>query len=150
MTTRLTIDTNVFVYALDASDPLKQGIALRVIEVCRDRDCAIAIQVLGECYAALTRKLRRAPWEAAQAVRNVMVQFPHFQSTSSAVDRALSEAAAGRYAYWDALLLAAAHEAGRAACFSEDMQDGAVFGAVEVVNPFGPDGLSSRAMALLS
>jgi len=150
MTARLTIDANVLVYALDARHPLKQGGALKVIDACRDKDCAIALQVFSEHYAALTRKLRRAPWEAAQAVRNIMLQFPHFQATSSAVDRALSEAAAGRYGYWDALLLAAAHDAGRAVCFSEDMQDGAVLGAVEVVNPLGPNGLSARAMALLS
>lgn len=146
----LTIDTNVFVYALDSSDPLKQQIAMDVIEACRSKDCVIGLQVLGELYAAVTRQLRRAPWEAAQAVRNIMVQFPHFTATAASVDRALSEAAAGRYSYWDALLLSAAHEAGRRTLFSEDMHDGAVLGAVEVVNPFGSAGLASRAAALLA
>ena len=33
---------------------------------------------------------------------------------------------------------------------SEDMQDGAVLYGVEIVNPFGPDGVSPRAVERLA
>jgi predicted nucleic acid-binding protein len=146
---RATIDTNVFVYMLDARDPAKQVAALELVESLRSRDCSISLQACGELYAAVTRRLRRAPWEAAQAARNLLAAFPVFGSTRNAVERALAEAMVGRFGYWDALLLASANEAGCAACFSEDMADGTRLGAVEVVAPFGPSGLSERALAIL-
>ena len=69
------------------------------------------------------------------------------RSSSSAV---LAEAAAGRFSYWDALLLSAADAAGCTALLTEDMSDGARFGRVEIVNPFAPNGLSARAQELLT
>jgi predicted nucleic acid-binding protein len=146
---RATIDTNVFVYMLDARDPAKQVAALELVESLRNRDCSISLQACGELYAAVTRRLRRAPWEAAQAARNLLTAFPVFGSTRNAVERALAEAMVGRFGYWDALLLASANEAGCAVCFSEDMADGTRLGAVEVIAPFGPGGLSEHALAIL-
>jgi predicted nucleic acid-binding protein len=150
MTVRTTIDTNVFVYALDARDATKQATAIQLIEALRTGDCRVSLQSCGELYAALTRRLRRAPWEAGQAARNVAASFETFGASRTAVERALSEAMAGRFSYWDALLLSSAHEADCSICFSEDMDDGARLGSVEVVSPFGPAGLSERAMRILS
>jgi predicted nucleic acid-binding protein len=146
MSTRITLDTNVFIYALDARDPGKQSSAIALIQGLRGKDCAISLQVCSETYAALTRKLKRAPWEAAQAARNVLALFPVFSTSRPAVERALAEAAAGRFQYWDALLLATAHESSCDVCFSEDMADGTKLGRIEVATPFAPDGsLSARA-----
>jgi len=146
---RVTIDTNVFVYMLDAREPSKQAAAAELVERLRAGDCHVALQACGELYAALTRRFRRAPWEAAQASRNLLAAFPAFGTSRSAVERALAEAMAGRFGYWDALLLASADEAGCELCFSEEMADGARLGAVEVVAPFGPDGISDRARRIL-
>jgi predicted nucleic acid-binding protein len=146
---RTTIDTNVFVYMLDERDPAKQVAAIELIERLRSGDCAISLQTVGELYAALTGRLKRAPWEAAQAARNVLAAFPSFGASRTAIERALAEAMAQRFSYWDALQLAAANEAGCALCFTEDMSDGAKLGNVELVHPFGPRGLSDRARAFL-
>lgn len=146
---RFSIDTNIFVYALDSREPAKQSIAIELLERTRGGDCAVGLQVCGELYAALTRRLKRAPWEAGQAARNAMAAFDNFAASRSAVERALAEAMAGRFSYWDALLLASAREAGCAILFSEDMADGVRLGDIEVVNPFGAKGLSTRARALL-
>lgn len=147
---RATIDTNVFFYVLDSRDPLKQAAAQVLVEALRGEDCHVALQVCGELYASITKKLRRAPWEAGQAARNVLVAFPTFATSRSAVERALAEASAGRFSYWDALLLASAAEAGCKLCFSEDMADGIRLGDIEVVAPFGPSGISERARSLLT
>lgn len=146
---RATIDTNIFVYMLDARDVAKQAAALELVDGLRSRGCGIALQVCGELYAALTRRLKRAPWEAAQAARNVLAAFDTYGASRTAVERALAESMAGRFSYWDALLLASAHEAECTVCFSEDMAPGARIGSVEVVAPFGPGGMSDRARNLL-
>ena len=146
----LSVDTNVFVYAVDQSEPRKQAIALEVGRRAQVQGAAIALQVCGEFYVASTRRLKRAPWEAAQAARNLMTAFPTFSAGRAHAERALAEAAAGRFSYCDALLLSAADAAGCTALLTEDMSDGARFGRVEIVNPFAPDGLSARAQELLT
>jgi predicted nucleic acid-binding protein len=146
---RATVDANVFVYMLDARDVGKQSAAGELVRRLRGRDCCVSLQACGELYAALTRRLRRASWEAAQASNNLLTAFPSFGPSRRSVERALAEARAGRFGYWDALLLASAHEAGCTVCFSEDMADGKTLGSVEVVAPFGPDGLSDRARSFL-
>jgi predicted nucleic acid-binding protein len=146
----LSVDTNIFVYAVDQSDPAKQTVALEVGLRAQASGAAIGVQVCGEFYVASTRGLKRAPWEAAQAARNLMTAFATFSADRANVERALAEAAAGRFSYWDALLLSAADSAGCTVLFSEDMSDGARFGRVEIVNPFAPDGLSARADELLT
>lgn len=147
---RTTIDTNVFVYMLDGRDPNKQQAAIEIVEGLRLGDCAISLQTVGELYAALVRRLKRAPWEAAQASYNVLTAFPSYGTSRDAVERALAEARQGRFSYWDAHQLATAHEAGCDLCFSEDMSDGDVLGRVRVIRPFAADGtLSVRARATL-
>ena len=146
---RTTIDTDILVYMVDARDVAKQAVAIDLVQGLRAHDCRVALQVCGELYAALTRRLKRAPWEAAQATRNVLAAFDTYGASRSSVERALSEAMAGRFSYWDALLLASANEAQCDVLFSEDMNPGARLGTVEVVTPFGPSGLSDRAREIL-
>ncbi|HEX7378498.1 MAG TPA: hypothetical protein VF278_15370 [Pirellulales bacterium] len=38
--------------------------------------------------------------------------------------------------HWDSLLIAACQEAGASYLYTEDMQDGADYGGVKIVNPF--------------
>ncbi len=147
---RVTIDANIFIYAVDAREPEKQRLAHRLIMGLQKLDCLITLQCAGETYAALTRRLKRAPWEAAQAARNIMTAFDTCPASATAVERALAEAMAGRFSYWDALLLTAADEAGCKICFSEDMGDGARLGGIEVRNPFAGHRLSPIAEATVS
>jgi predicted nucleic acid-binding protein len=146
----LTADTNLFVYNVDPRDPIKYDIACSLVDALRAIAAPVAFQVVGEFYSALTRKLRRSTWEAAQAARNLTVSFPMFGTSGECIERALAEASAGRFSYWDALLLTSADLAGCTVLLSEDMADGARLGGIEVVQPFGPGGLSDRAQAALS
>ena len=57
--------------------------------------------------------------------------------------------ASGRLSYWDALMLASAREVGCTTFISEDLQDGARLFGLEIVNPFGATGPSSRVCELL-
>ena len=57
MTEAIFVDTNVWVYAVDAADPAKRERALEVTAPARDRDLVISTQVLAEFYAVVTRKL---------------------------------------------------------------------------------------------
>ncbi len=80
----------------------------------------------------------------------MLLTYTMFPASVAASYAALNELAAGRLSYWDALMLASAAEAGCTCMLSEDMQDGARIFGVEIVNPFGANGVSHRAAELLN
>ncbi|MFO1186280.1 MAG: hypothetical protein U1E87_01760 [Alphaproteobacteria bacterium] len=146
----LTADTNLLVYAVDERDMAKHEAASHLVRRLEQAGAPLGLQAIGEYYSALTRRLKRPTWQAAQSARNYLAKFQTFAITGESVERALAETSAGRFSYWDALLLASADLAGCTVLLSEDMTDGTRLGHVEVVHPFAERGLSKRAEAALA
>ena len=146
----ITADTNVLVYLWDNGAPLKMRVASQVAAFLAARSWPLALQVIGETQNVLLRKLRQPPWQAAQNARNLLTAYPSFQASVTNAAESLTLMAAGRLGYWDAMLVTAARDAGCSVLLSEDMQDGARHGALEIVNPFGGAGPSERLQALFS
>ncbi len=136
-TALLFADTNLLVYARDATEPEKQPRAQRWIEhLWRSGSGRLSTQVLSEYYITTTRKLRPGlPAEAARAdIRNLLAWRP------VAVDGDIIASAWGiedryRLNFWDALIVAAALAADCRYLLTEEMQDGADFDGLHVVNP---------------
>lgn len=146
----ISADTNILVYAVDDRDEQgRQPVAREVVLRLTALQQPIALQVVGELQNVLRRRLNLPPHAAMQQARNIFATFPNFAYDAGCVEVALAQAAAGRFSYWDALLLAACARTGVTSLLSEDMQDGAVFQGVRIVNPFSPQGLSPRARELL-
>lgn len=145
----ITLDTNILVYSIDHRDPLKQAIAKEIVGALYARNSPICLQVVGEFCNAVNRRLKRPPWDAAQAARNIAVSFRTFGVTRDDVLKGLAETATGQFSYWDATLIAACESVGCLTFFSEDMQDGYQYGGMRIVNPFGSDGLSKAASEVL-
>jgi predicted nucleic acid-binding protein len=146
---RFTLDTNILVYAVDAREGRKRELAAHIIAAAAGLDCPLALQVVGEFYAAATAKLKLDAKAAAARASQLLTGFDTFGYSVYAVRAALEEASKSRFSYWDGVLLAAAAEAGCTTIFSEDMADGARFGSIAVANPFRRDGLAPRARAVL-
>lgn len=138
MTGPVFVDTNVFVYRFDTSEPDKQARAEAWLErLWAERAGRLSLQVQQELYVTLTRKLSRPlePAEARPVVRSLDVWKP------VPADRRTLEAAWAledrhSLSWWDALIVAAAEIAGCPILLSEDLGHGQRFGAVEVVDPF--------------
>jgi predicted nucleic acid-binding protein len=75
--------------------------------------------------------------------------LPVATTSATALEIAFVAFEAGRFGLWDALLLAAAGEAGCKVVLSEDMQDGAELAGVVVRNPLRGDRLPEDLAALL-
>ncbi|MFC5343087.1 PIN domain-containing protein [Brevundimonas staleyi] len=146
----ITLDTNIFIYALDDRFPAKQAVAAEVVRHAARLDAPICLQVVGEAQNVARRKLKMPGFVAAQIGRNILGQFATFSPSVEDAEIALGQLAAGRLSYWDAILLACAQRAGCTALLSEDLQDGARILGIEIVNPFDGDEMSERARALLS
>ena len=138
MTVPVFVDTNIFVYLHDDSEPEKKTRADEWVSLLvRGRSGRVSFQVLQELYATLTnkRRLKVDVAEARSIVRELAVWKP------IAVDLAMLNRAWGlqdRFplSWWDALIIAAAQTCECKVLLTEDLQDGQEFGAVQVVNPF--------------
>lgn len=133
---RSFVDTNVWVYALDAADPIKQATVRSLLA--RDApNLVVSPQVMGELYVTLTRRGRPAmDPEAAQAAVRRLGELHVVPLEARDVVRALELAADGQLAYWDALIVASARASGCARLLTEDLAHGTVIDGVRIENPF--------------
>ncbi len=139
MTEPVFVDTNVWVYAVDAADPAKRERALEVVAPARGRDLVVSTQVLTEFYAVVTRKLAvPVPAQDAQAMVAQLSALPVVAVDASLVAAAIAGSREWQVSIWDALILRAAEVAGCRLVLSEDLADGRTYGSVVVENPFGP------------
>jgi predicted nucleic acid-binding protein len=126
------LDTNILVHAVLSDDP-----RCPTAEGLLAAGGTISVQVLNE-FANVARSKLKWPWLDIEAtltlvrsrsgrVRDISV-LTHQAALALARDHGLS--------FYDALIIAAALEAGCDTLYSEDMQHGRKFGSLAIVNPF--------------
>jgi predicted nucleic acid-binding protein len=136
------VDTNVLVYRFDARFPDKQAIATRWLRrAVVDESAQIAHQSLVEFVAAVTRSPgRRSPLlsqpEAIREAEEMTAQFPIVYPTEAVFRLALRGMATYQLAWFDAHIWAYAEHFGLTELWTEDFQDGRVYGSVRIVDPF--------------
>ncbi len=142
------VDSNVFVYARDTRDAVKQTRAAEWLSyLWRERAGRISTQVLSEYYVTVTRKLDPGlpPEEAWDDVQALLTWRPH-PIDAAVLSRGREVELRYRLSWWDSLIVAAAQLQGCAVLLSEDMQDGAIYGDVTVRRPFPLAAHEERAM----
>jgi predicted nucleic acid-binding protein len=141
MTAAVFVDTNVFVYARDTSEPGKQPGAARWIEqLWIEQRGRTGIQVLNEYYVTVTRKLDpgMAPDDAWADVRALLAWEPQPVGRDLLL-RAHEIERGHALNWWDAMIVAAAQLQNCALLLTEDLQDGMCCDGVTVCNPFGTE-----------
>lgn len=128
-------DTNVVIYALVPDDPRKQAVAQQLLAGLQGPRPVIGTQTLAETYHVLTRRKAWKPAAATAALR-VLAELTVVVPSAETVLLGLELAAKNQLSGWDALVVQAALQAGCDTLYSEDLQSGRRFGALEVVNPF--------------
>lgn len=133
---KVALDTNVLVYAEGVNGPDRQSAALALLAQVAREQLVLPVQVLGELFHVLSRKSGRSPDVARQAVKAWKDSCETYDTTVETLGRGLDLAVENSMSTWDAIILAAASEAGCRVLLTEDMKDGFVWGGVTVVNPF--------------
>jgi predicted nucleic acid-binding protein len=141
MTAQCFVDTNVLVYAARPKDdePEKFAIANRLIQ--SERFC-VSAQVLQEFYIAAQKRHpgRRTatPLSERQAAEWVgwLERFCAVVTDVFLIQQAIETARDFRISYWDAAIVAAAARSAASVLYSEDLNHGQRYGAVQVLNPF--------------
>ena len=137
MSDRYFVDTNILMYAHDASAGDKHARARALVEnLWQNRSGVVSTQVLQELAVNLRRKARK-PLDAT-ATREVVSDYLAWQVVVNAGDsilEALDLEARYQISFWDALVIQAAQVAGAEILYSEDLSDGQTYGTVRVKNP---------------
>ena len=141
MTEPVFVDTNIWVYAVDAADPVKRERALQAIAPVAGRDLVVSTQVLTEFYAVVTRKLAvPVAQDDAGAMVDQLRALPVVAIDGSLVAAAIAGSREWQVSIWDALIIRAAESAGCRRVLSEDLADGRTYGSIVVENPLATPG----------
>ncbi|HVA51256.1 MAG TPA: PIN domain-containing protein [Pirellulales bacterium] len=135
------IDTNIFAYAFDPADPGKQAKARQLLFdlVAKPPESVLLWQVAVEFLAFLRKAEGRGRLTAEEVktrFQEVLQLFSVQLPTVRIFERGFNLYERYSLSHWDSLLIAACHEAGVTRLYSEDMQHGADYDGVTIVNPF--------------
>jgi predicted nucleic acid-binding protein len=124
-------DTNILVYAY-STDPKRERAQAVVAE-----GGVISAQVLNE-FTSVLRTKQKQEWAIIEAaIRSVRFQFNDIVPlTADTHEAAVALARAHGFSFYDALIAAAAIEAGCDVLYSEDFQHGRTIGGLTIANPF--------------
>lgn len=131
----VALDTNLLVYAEGVNGADRQRAALELLRNLPPDRTFLPTQVLGELYAVLVRKARRARAEARRAVLEWGDAFPLVESSPDVLLAATEIATTHQLFIWDAVVVAAAADVRCRLLLSEDLQDGFTWGPLTVANP---------------
>lgn len=137
MSDKYFVDTNILMYAHDASAGEKHERAKALVEeLWRDRTGVVSTQVLQELSVNLRKKVRQ-PLDV-KATRDIVADYLTWQviiNGGEAILDAVELETRYQISFWDALIIQAAHTSGAAVLYSEDLADGQRYGSVPVINP---------------
>lgn len=135
------VDTNVFVYAIDSDEPVKQAKAHNLFQrlATPGGSTVLPWQVAGELLSNL-RKRESAGRMSASDVEahfgNFLAMFSLVMPNVQVLTTYFDLHARFSLSHWDSMLLAACKEAGVTTLFSEDLDGGTNYDGLTVVNPF--------------
>jgi predicted nucleic acid-binding protein len=135
---RTFVDTNVLVYAHDASEARKQPVARVLLEeLWASRSGALSTQVLQEFYVVATRKFD--PPMSRPAAREIVALYgtwPLVRTDLPLILAASQLEERHALSFWDALIVEAARRVGATRLVTEDLQGERRIGGVRIENPF--------------
>ncbi|MBS3920859.1 MAG: PIN domain-containing protein [Deltaproteobacteria bacterium] len=135
---KIFVDTNILVYSHDVDAEQKHQIAQNILlELWKNRNGALSVQVLQEFYVTMTRKvLHPIP---PNSVRNIIRDYFSWHIEINDLNSILIASRIGedyKISFWDALIVAAALKAKADKILTEDLQAGQIIEGIPIENPF--------------
>ncbi len=139
MSAKAFLDTNIFVYSFDRTDPRKRETARHLVsDALENGSGIISSQVVQEFLNVATRKFV-IPLSLADAQRYLSVVLEplcEIYTSPELYHQALEIADAWRLSFYDSLIVAAALRSDCEILYSEDLQAGLKIRGLTVRNPF--------------
>jgi len=129
------VDTNVLLYSIDRSDPMKHALACQWMDSLWSHGSGrLSWQVLNEFYVNAAK--RKVPPATARGVVETLTLWHPVGFSFAMIERGWHWSDRHGVAYWDSLILAAAEVSFSKYLLTEDLQAGQRFGDVTVLHPF--------------
>ena len=138
MTAVVFVDTNIWLYARDVSDPRKCEIARQWLNrLWEDASGRTSMQVLSEYYVNVTKRVAN-PIDAEDAWEDVsgMLAWSPQPIDDAVLHRAREVERRYRLSWWDCLIVAAAQIQNCSTLLTEDLHDAMIMSSLRVQNPF--------------
>jgi predicted nucleic acid-binding protein len=136
MSAKCFVDTNILFYAQDLKSGLKRDRAKRLIQDLWDSGTGVlSTQVLQEFCVSARRLGPELPVDEVRRLLQSFLSWEIVVNTGQSVLGALEIEARYKISFWDALIVHAAQASGADILYSEDLNDGQMYGSVRVVNP---------------
>jgi len=136
MTSKIFIDTNILVYAMDEHNVEKQQKCRRLLKALTQNNLGvISTQVLQEFYVVATKKLEVDPL----AAKDILSSFERFEivvTTPQLINDAIDVSIINVISFWDALIVTSAEHAKCGVVLTEDLNHGQIIRGVKIKNPF--------------
>lgn len=135
-------DANIFIYLFDETDPRKRRISENIIAEALIHDTGvISFQVIQETLNVITTKLKvpASTEDALRFLETVLTPLWRVMPSMDLYTSAIAIQSRHRYSFYDALIIAAALNAGCTRLFTEDMQHGQRIEGMTIENPFLPE-----------
>jgi len=129
------LDTNIFIYSMDKSQPGKQKKCRNLLKSLVDDPIGvISTQVMQEFYTAATMKLGADPLITKDILRS-LERFETVIISPGMIKDAIDCSIINRLSFWDALIVTAAESAKCEILWTEDLNDGQIIRGVRIENP---------------
>ncbi len=132
------IDSNIWIYFLDASEGAKHAKALAFVrERLLNNDSCVSVQNLVELYSNITQFIDSpiSIEDARTALRQITDSTSVFSYSPETIIDATTIQQKYRIHFWDALLCATMRENGITTIYTEDVKDFAKIPWLNVINP---------------
>lgn len=139
MNDKFFIDTNILVYSFDRTAPEKQVVAQDIIKTAlTEQTGCISSQVVQEFLNVAMKKFNPSlsSDDALIYLQNVLTPLCDVFTSIELYKLTIAIVHRWQFSFYDAMMVAAALQAGCQILYSEDLQHGQQIESLEVVNPF--------------
>jgi|SRR5437867_6321857 len=139
MNARFFLDTNIFVYSFDASQPAKRRRAAQLIrDGVTSGKGVVSYQVVQEFFNVALRRFEQpmSASDASQYLTTVFLPLLALHSSPALFLSALALSQKHHIGWYDALIVASAEETKCDVLYTEDLQHGRRMGGLKIENPF--------------
>lgn len=131
------IDSNVFIYLFDETDPAKRARAKTLIKEALETGAAcVSFQVVQEVLNIFVKKLPITPEETRRFMGYTLVPLWRIMPSPHLYERALDLQTRYKFSFYDSLIVAAALQGGCTRLYSEDLQHDQRVEGLIITNPF--------------
>jgi len=135
---KVFLDTNIIIYAYDASAGEKHHIAKKIfVELWDSGLGVVSTQVLQEFFVTITQKIPKAlDKRLAKDIVSDLLKWDVVVNDGESIIEAIEILLRYGYSFWDSLIIEAAMRSGASVLLTEDLSHGQIIHGVTIKNPF--------------